>query len=170
MTANIEESAGSYSDYARQTIIRAVEILQTARTGTSWSVREALARADRELRADHTRQGPTFSLTAIEKALNEHLQEEENRKKPSAPLERMEAGPGPMEVAATLRQAAPEVAEAIRSEIIVQERALNKLAQADVTEEEINQLIKEVRAETRRGNLALGLLGLHGQDSYGQGI
>ena len=150
-----------------RTMIRAAEVLETTETGMPWSAKGSLAQAHTELRASPKRQGPLFSLTAIQMALNEHLQQKENRNQAVTPLERLESGPGPMEVATMLRQAAPEVAEAIGSEIIVQQAALNKLAEADVTEEEIDQLIKEVRAETRRGNLAPGF---HEQDSYGQGL
>ena len=57
----------------------------------------------------------------------------------------MAGGPGLAEAVAVLRQAAPKVAEAIRSQIITQEKALEKLAAANLTEEEIDQLIKEVR-------------------------
>ena len=44
-----------------------------------WSTKEALEQADAELRANSKRQGPTFSLTAIQNALEEHLQEEEGQ-------------------------------------------------------------------------------------------
>ena len=145
MKATTEEIARSYRDYALQAITRAAEILETIRTGMPWSAKEALAQADAELRANPKRQGPTFSLTAIQNALEKHLQEEGSRDNPTTQLNRMAGGPGLAEAVAVLRQAAPKVAEVIRSEIITQEKALEKLAAANLTQEEIDQLIEEVR-------------------------
>ena len=147
MPGRIEERARAYGNYALGTIERAAEILETVKAGAPWSAREALAQADRELRDSRHRQGPTFSLIAIENALNTHLQKGEGGKSPATPLDRMAAAPGANEAAARLRLAAPEVAANIEQETLAQEKVLDKLAAANFTDEDIDRAIAEVRGK-----------------------
>ena len=147
MPATTEEIAESRADYARRTIIRAAGILEATRTGTPWSANEALAEADRELRAILTGRGTTYSLIAIKNGLNSHLREEDERKGAATPLDRIKSGPEPKQAAATLRLAAPMVAETIRNALLEEEKALEELAKTDVTDEEMDQMVEEVRAE-----------------------
>ena len=147
MDTRVEATARAHKFRTLETIRRAADIIDNAGNGAHWSAREALAQADRELRlrARRNRQEPGFSLRGMENALNRYLQKQD--KGPSTPLDRLASAPDAAETAARLRLAAPEVAQEVEQRTLAQEMVLIKLAALEITDEEVDGLIAEVRGK-----------------------
>ena len=146
MQATRQETAKSHAAWARDMIERAALIIETTDVGQQWSARDTLAKADDELRTARGTE-KAYSRTAVEKALEEHLSSKLNGHDEARALDLMRSTPKLKEIVATLRAAAPEVAKEIEKEILLQEQVLQKLAASEITDDEIDRLIREVREE-----------------------
>ena len=145
MDTKTEESARMYAHSALTTINRAAEIIENASPDTNCSGKQALAEADRELRAKRNGQAPGLSLQAIENALNRHLRKTETST--ITPLDGLSKTPTNARIAELLRLTAPDVANGIAQRILTQEMALEKLAASGVTDEEADKYLAEARGK-----------------------
>ena len=153
MQSPIEAKAAANAEYTGSVIQKAADIIEDLGAAQqTWNAREALERADRELRSRNRHSEIWFSLTAVINSLDRHLrakhhEEHGYRHDPWTPVGALSPGPEAETVAEVLRTAAPEVAKEVYSWTIRTEEVLEQIAQLGVTEEDVMEAVREVKGK-----------------------
>lgn len=146
--------AASNARYASTVLVKTADIIDRAsRKSDPWTLddtlRQATSEYDREAAAGTKRR---YGVIPLVKAVGRYLEDHAGIQR--EPDEREETlarrwcdSTDAEKVAATLRNAAPAIAEEVRTQTAQQEAALEKLDAANLSEKEVLELVREVRAE-----------------------
>ena len=141
MPTAIDVRANENAEYTNTVIDKAAEIIEEMAAGKQdWTAVTALEQADREFRNQNGHGEIQFNLTALINSLNE-----DQSNQPKSLLESPAPGYSAETAAATLRDAAPRVAEYVHQWTLRTEQSLLEMAQLPITDEDIGEAVREVR-------------------------
>ena len=141
MPTAIDVRANENAEYTNTVIDKAADIIEDLAAGKQdWTAVTALEQADREFRNQNGHGEIQFNLTALINSLNE-----DQSNQPKSLLESPAPGYSAETAAATLRDAAPRVAEYVHQWTLRTEQSLLEMAQLPITDEDIGEAVREVR-------------------------
>lgn len=157
MKSPIEATAAANARYTEAVMNRAADIIEDlSARGLDWSAETALETAGQEIRDRNRRDLNALRFTgrAVINTLNQHLEsasepEPRKGKGPYAALESMGGGRS-AKAAEILRETASELAKEVHQSSIRTEEVLEKLWKLELTEEDVLEELRKVRADARQ--------------------
>ena len=148
MPTAIDVRANENAEYTNTVIDKAADIIEEMAAGNQgWTAVMALEQADREFRNQNGHGEIQFNLTALINSIDRHLAAatEDHSNQPKSLLQSPAPGYSAETAAATLRDAAPRVAEYVHQWTLRTEQSLLEMAQLPITDEDIGEAVREVR-------------------------
>ena len=148
MPTAIDVRANENAEYTNTVIDKAADIIEEMAAGNQgWTAVMALEQADREFRNQNGHGEIQFNLTALINSIDRHLAAatEDHSNQPKSLLQSPAPGYSAETAAATLRDAAPRVAEYVHQWTLRTEQSLLEMAQLPITDEDIGEAVREAK-------------------------
>ena len=156
MQATESNTPTANARYASTVITEAANIIDEAvKAGHEWTVYDALRQATDEYGASETQRNETdrsYGMAALLKDLGNYIKDHPSADKARfpddwTPVSRWSNSTDPATVAATLREAAPAIAEDISKRTTRWEAARRKVQALNLSEEEVLEEVRKVRGK-----------------------